>query len=86
MEEANGDTPGTANKAEATNKLVSVKDLEVPSGLGHELMEDINWFEANQDPQHICLAVLLPDTPVKPPPKKVKTGGGENAEILEAIL
>lgn len=83
MEEANSDTPGTSNEAEASNKLASIKGLKVPSG--HELMEDINWYEANQDPQNICLAVPLPDTPVKPPPKKVKTGGGENAKILEAI-
>ncbi|KAJ8003701.1 hypothetical protein DPEC_G00151050 [Dallia pectoralis] len=54
-----------------------------PNGL--DLMDSVNFIDATLGSRSGCLATQLPDTPVKPPSKRVKSDSREKGEILEAI-
>lgn len=82
MEEANDIAPDMLHEVGVYNYPEAMQELHKHQG--KELMEDVNWFEANPDVQADVLTIPLPDTILKPPTKKVKRNK-ENAEILEAI-
>lgn len=82
IEEANDVAPDMLHEVGVYNYPEAMQELHKHQG--KELMEDVNWFEANPDVQADVLTIPLPDTILKPPTKKVKRDK-ENAEILEAI-
>ncbi|MEQ2272257.1 hypothetical protein XENORESO_017622 [Xenotaenia resolanae] len=56
-----------------------------PEDNEHKLAEEISWFDSNQHPLQVCLAPPLPDSPLKPPVKKVRFDSSEKGEIFQML-